>query len=235
MDYIAPLFDKFTPVPEGELRTAIERLAKRIDFPLTKLLVVEGSKRSSHSNAYFYGFYKNKKIVLFDTLLSDDVMPKKEDEGTEKSGEEQQKEDEGIDGGNEEQNGGTTVDDGEQPETGEEVKEDEMKTKSEDGEKKPKRLGCTNEEVLAVLSHEMGHWKLNHTVKNLIIGQVSYTRFSIGCVQAGPVYVCVDFNGIKSVFFVSSSTHCSASWCLVFLFIGKCCTPVLVLQRVNQH
>lgn len=41
-DYIAPLFDKFTPLPEGELRTKIEDLAKSIDFPLTKLYVVEG-------------------------------------------------------------------------------------------------------------------------------------------------------------------------------------------------
>ncbi|XP_037737495.1 CAAX prenyl protease 1 homolog isoform X2 [Chelonia mydas] len=70
-DYIAPLFDKFIPLPEGELKQAIEMMAKSIDFPLTKVYVVEGSKRSSHSNAYFYGFFKNKRIVLFDTLLED--------------------------------------------------------------------------------------------------------------------------------------------------------------------
>ncbi|KAG9492758.1 hypothetical protein GDO78_000973 [Eleutherodactylus coqui] len=70
-DYIAPLFDKFTPLPEGELKEAIETMAKSIAFPLTKVYVVEGSKRSSHSNAYFYGFFKNKRIVLFDTLLED--------------------------------------------------------------------------------------------------------------------------------------------------------------------
>lgn len=70
-DYIAPLFDKFTPLSEGELRTNIETLAASINFPLTKIYVVEGSKRSSHSNAYFYGFYKNKRIVLFDTLIED--------------------------------------------------------------------------------------------------------------------------------------------------------------------
>ncbi|KAE8624506.1 hypothetical protein XENTR_v10005971 [Xenopus tropicalis] len=70
-DYIAPLFDKFTPLPEGDLKESIENMAKSIDFPLTKVYVVEGSKRSSHSNAYFYGFFKNKRIVLFDTLLED--------------------------------------------------------------------------------------------------------------------------------------------------------------------
>ena len=79
MDYIAPLFDKFTLLPEGTLRTSIEQLAAQISFPLTKIYIVDGSKRSSHSNAYFYGFFKNKRIVLFDTLLADN--PVKKDEG----------------------------------------------------------------------------------------------------------------------------------------------------------
>merc|ERR1719422_2949689 len=68
-DLIAPLFDKYTPMPDGQLRTDIENLAASVEFPLYKLFVVEGSKRSSHSNAYFYGFFKFKRIVLFDTLL----------------------------------------------------------------------------------------------------------------------------------------------------------------------
>ena len=59
-------------MPEGELKTQIEELAASIEFPLYKLFVVEGSKRSSHSNAYFYGFFNFKRIVLFDTLLSDE-------------------------------------------------------------------------------------------------------------------------------------------------------------------
>ena len=59
-DYIAPLFDRFILLPESPLRESIEKLAKRIEFPLTKIFVVEGSKRSSHSNAYFFGFYKKK-------------------------------------------------------------------------------------------------------------------------------------------------------------------------------
>jgi STE24 endopeptidase len=67
--WIQPLFNKFTPLPEGQLRTKIEALAARIQFPLTKLYVIDGSRRSNHSNAYFFGFYKNKRIVLFDTLL----------------------------------------------------------------------------------------------------------------------------------------------------------------------
>ena len=68
-DFIAPLFDKYTPLQEGELKTRIEELAKSLKFPLYKLYVVEGSKRSAHSNAYMYGFHKAKRIVLFDTLI----------------------------------------------------------------------------------------------------------------------------------------------------------------------
>jgi STE24 endopeptidase len=51
------------------LKTKIEALAKQCSFPLTKLYVIDGSRRSNHSNAYFYGFFKSKRIVLFDTLL----------------------------------------------------------------------------------------------------------------------------------------------------------------------
>ncbi|XP_030759043.1 CAAX prenyl protease 1 homolog [Sitophilus oryzae] len=105
---IAPLFDKYTPLPEGELRTKIEALASSLKFPLTELYVVEGSKRSSHSNAYFYGLFKSKRIVLFDTLLA-------KDDGT----------------------------------------------------------GCQDDEILAVLSHELGHWSRNHTIKNLVIMEVN--------------------------------------------------------------
>uniref|UniRef100_A0A0A9Z3F8 CAAX prenyl protease n=1 Tax=Lygus hesperus TaxID=30085 RepID=A0A0A9Z3F8_LYGHE len=109
-DYIAPLFDKYTPLPEGELRTQIEELAASLSFPLYKLYLVEGSKRSVHSNAYFYGFFKNKRIVLFDTLLKNEKNADK---------------------------------------------------------------GCENPEILAILSHELGHWKFNHVTINLIIMEVN--------------------------------------------------------------
>lgn len=66
---IAPLFNKYTPLEDGELKTRIENLAKTVDYPLTKLYVVDGSTRSAHSNAYLYGFFKNKRIVLYDTLI----------------------------------------------------------------------------------------------------------------------------------------------------------------------
>ncbi|XP_020590036.1 CAAX prenyl protease 1 homolog isoform X2 [Phalaenopsis equestris] len=99
---IAPLFNKFTPLPEGDLREKIEKLAASLKFPLKKLFVIDGSTRSSHSNAYMYGFFKNKRIVLYDTLIQQ----------------------------------------------------------------------CKNEEeVVAVIAHELGHWKLNHTVFSFIAVQ----------------------------------------------------------------
>lgn len=68
--YIQPLFNEVKPLPEGRLRTKIEALAGRLDYPLKKLFVIDGSKRSNHSNAYMYGLWKNKRIVLFDTLIA---------------------------------------------------------------------------------------------------------------------------------------------------------------------
>ncbi|KFK30712.1 hypothetical protein AALP_AA6G017800 [Arabis alpina] len=100
---IAPLFNKFTPLPDGDLREKIEKLASSLKFPLKKLFVVDGSTRSSHSNAYMYGFFKNKRIVLYDTLIQQ----------------------------------------------------------------------CKNEdEIVAVIAHELGHWKLNHTTYSFIAVQI---------------------------------------------------------------
>lgn len=99
---ILPLFNKLTPLEEGELKTKVEQLAASFKFPLTELYVIDGSKRSAHSNAYFYGLPWKKHIVIYDTLL-------------EKS---------------------------------------------------------DPDEVLAVLAHELGHWKLGHTTSLFGISQV---------------------------------------------------------------
>ena len=66
---IVPLFNKQTPLPEGELRTAIEAFAARVDFKLDNIFVIDSSKRSSKSNAYFTGFGRRKRVVLYDTLM----------------------------------------------------------------------------------------------------------------------------------------------------------------------
>uniref|UniRef100_T1JP94 CAAX prenyl protease n=1 Tax=Strigamia maritima TaxID=126957 RepID=T1JP94_STRMM len=158
-DYIAPLFDKYTPLPEGVLRTRIEELAASIHFPLTKIYVVEGSKRSSHSNAYFYGFFKNKRIVLFDTLL--------ENYQSEKDAK-------------------------------------EAKTESEtDPSKQHRKKGCNDDEVLAVLGHELGHWKYNHVFKNLFITQVNlFICFAVFRLlyQNSQLYQAFGFNHSQPIF-----------------------------------
>ena len=110
---ILPLFNKLSPLEEGKLKTGVEGLAKRLDFPLKELYVIDGSKRSAHSNAYFYGLPWKKHIVIYDTLIE----------------------------------------------------------KSE------------TEEVIAVLGHELGHWKLGHTTKLFGIAQFHmfyiFTLFSV--------------------------------------------------------
>ncbi|KAL8582512.1 hypothetical protein ACOMHN_065491 [Nucella lapillus] len=190
-DYIAPLFDKFAPLPEGELRTQIEKLAASIKFPLTKLFVVEGSKRSSHSNAYFYGFFKNKRIVLFDTLLEDYTPENKGDKEGDKEKQEEgekEKQEEGEKKDTEEGEETVQKDEEEKQDEGVRKRKTTKEDKDEEGkaddkagdkdteekeEKKHKKTGCNNDEVLAVLGHELGHWYLSHTLKNLVISQVN--------------------------------------------------------------
>ena len=99
---ILPMFNKLSPLEPGDLKTGVEELAKRLKFPLNELYVIDGSKRTAHSNAYFYGLPWKKHIVIYDTLIE---------------------------------------------------KND-------------------TEEVVAVLSHELGHWSLGHTTKLFGIGQV---------------------------------------------------------------
>jgi STE24 endopeptidase len=68
---IVPLFNKQTPLEEGELRTEIEKFSEKVGFKLQNIFIIDGSKRSSKSNAYFTGLGKKKRIVLYDTLVKD--------------------------------------------------------------------------------------------------------------------------------------------------------------------
>lgn len=70
-EWIVPLFNKQTPLEEGELRTAIENFAQKAGFELDNIYVMDGSKRSTKANAYFTGFGKKKRVVLFDTLIEE--------------------------------------------------------------------------------------------------------------------------------------------------------------------
>src|SRR6184192_1301544 len=75
---IMPLFNKFTPLPEGGLRERLFALAQRTNFPTRSIDVMDGSKRSRHSNAFFTGFGRFRKIVFFDTLMAQLTEPQLE-------------------------------------------------------------------------------------------------------------------------------------------------------------
>ena len=73
--WIMPLFNKFKPLPEGDLRSAILEYASRVRFPVSNLFVIDSSRRSTRSNAYFTGLGRNKRIALFDTLVHRHTTP----------------------------------------------------------------------------------------------------------------------------------------------------------------
>ncbi len=99
---ILPLFNKLEPLENGSLRTSIESYASKVNFPLTNIFVIDGSKRSSKANAFFSGLGKKKAIVLYDTLMKDN----------------------------------------------------------------------TEEELTAILAHEVGHYKKNHIKQGMILGVI---------------------------------------------------------------
>lgn len=73
--WILPLFNKFEPLEDGELKSEIHAMAESCDFPLKEVSVMDGSKRSAKSNAFFTGIGNNKRIALFDTLVENHTVP----------------------------------------------------------------------------------------------------------------------------------------------------------------
>lgn len=73
--WILPLFNKYTPLPDGELKQAIVDFAQRAQFAFKEIFVMDSSKRTSKTNAFFIGFGRNKRIALFDTLVKDSTTP----------------------------------------------------------------------------------------------------------------------------------------------------------------
>jgi len=73
--YLMPIFNKFTPLEDGGLKSAIHALADRCSFPVKELFVIDGSRRSTKGNAFFAGFGRNKRIALYDTLIEKHSQP----------------------------------------------------------------------------------------------------------------------------------------------------------------
>src|SRR6478735_4276087 len=71
---LLPLFNKLTPLEDGSLKTAIETFSQKVNFPLDNIFVMDGSKRSAKANAFFSGIGKKKKIVLYDTLITNHTI-----------------------------------------------------------------------------------------------------------------------------------------------------------------
>lgn len=73
--WIMPIFNKFTPLGEGELKERILSYARSVDFPVEQIYVIDGSRRSTKANAFFSGFGRHKRIALFDTLIAKQTVP----------------------------------------------------------------------------------------------------------------------------------------------------------------
>tara|TARA_B100001093_G_C26782585_1_gene995288 strand:+ start:407 stop:1636 length:1230 start_codon:yes stop_codon:yes gene_type:complete len=118
---ILPLFNKLEPLEDGSLRESIESYASKVNFPLTNIFVIDGSKRSSKANAFFSGLGKKKAIVLYDTLMKDN----------------------------------------------------------------------TEEELTAILAHEVGHYKKNHIKQGMILGviQTGVLFFLFGLLSSSSLLV----------------------------------------------
>ena len=131
---IVPLFNKQTPLEEGDLRDAISKFANKVDFKLDNIYVIDGSKRSTKANAYFTGLGSKKRIVLYDTLIQNH----------------------------------------------------------------------TNNELVAVLAHEIGHYKHKHTLWGMLIGllQSAFMLFLLSIFIAPDSYFAMEsanaFNAIPS-------------------------------------
>ena len=160
--YIMPLFNKFKPLEDGELKSAIQDMSTKCDFPLTEVYEIDGSKRSTKANAFFTGLGKNKKIALYDTLI---------------------------------QNNGVG-------------------------------------ELVAVLAHEIGHFKKKHIVQSIVLGilQMGVLFFLLG--------LFLNNEGLFKAFRVNNVSVYGSLVFFTFLFepISKLLSVVMmVLSRKNEY
>ena len=165
--WISPIFDTYTPLAPGELKNMIEILSKSVSFPLKQIYIVDSSRKSAHSNAYFYGFGKNKRIVLFDTLLSSGKpsqnvfsnLDSNSDKNTEVVSELS----------SENMVIGLNLDD---LETTRNFGTDSVIDDVEISHKENFANALSNQEILAIVCHELGHWYYHHNLKSLFINEI---------------------------------------------------------------
>jgi len=149
--WIMPLFNKFEPLEEGELKEAILSCARSMDFSLDNVFTMDSSKRSSKSNAFFTGFGRHKRIVLFDTLIEKHTV----------------------------------------------------------------------QELVAVLAHEMGHYKKKHILKTFIIG----------IIEMGVMFYLLSlfltYQGLFDAFFMDSKSVYAG-----LIFFGMLYAPIAFFEGI---
>lgn len=152
--WIMPLFNKFEPLEDGELRQKIREYADQVNFSLEGIYVMDGSKRSSKSNAFFTGFGKNKRIALYDTLIDNH----------------------------------------------------------------------TDDELVAVLAHEIGHYKKKHIIKNM----------AISIVQTGVMFfllsVFLNSRGLFDAFYMEQMSVYAG-----LIFFGMLYTPIDMILSMGMQ
>jgi STE24 endopeptidase len=148
---IMPLFNKFTPMEAGELKEAILRYASSVNFSIDNVFVMDGSKRSSKSNAFFTGFGQNKRIALFDTLIARHTIP----------------------------------------------------------------------EIIAILAHEIGHYKKKHVLKGIVISilHTGLVFFLLSILLSSP--------GLYQAFYVTNEPVYAG-----LIFFGLLYTPIEIIVSI---
>ena len=152
--WIMPLFNKFTPLEQGELKDSILKYAKSVKFSLKGIFVMDGSRRSTKSNAFFTGFGKNKRIALFDTLIGKHTVG----------------------------------------------------------------------ELVAVLAHEIGHYKKKHIIQNI----------AIAIVHAGVMFyllsIFISHKGLFDAFFMEQPSVYTG-----LIFFGMLFTPIEMILSIFMN
>ena len=166
--WIAPIFDTYTHLEPGELRNMIEVLSKRVSFPLKNIFIVDSSRKSAHSNAYYYGFWENKRIVLFDTLLDADkafqhIVSNSRSDSDRFTEVLSEPESEKII---------SDLNLGDNLETSRNFELDDVIVETEFSRPEKVSNSLSNQEILAIVCHELGHWYHCHNFKSLLINEV---------------------------------------------------------------
>jgi len=209
---IMPLFNKYEAIEDNDLKKEIVGLADDINYNSSKIEIIDGSQRSSHSNAFQYGFGGFKKICIFDTLLKDMLGL------TEQAKEEARKE-------MEEEEGNTKANEGDESEGEKKEKTDEdlKKKKYQQSDFEYSNVEGRNQ-ILSVVAHELGHWSNMDVFKFMVSDMVKvYFNFFL-------FIFCLKYTNIAADFgFNAEPKSVYLSFILFFMVLS----PILYLFNIQ--